>query len=193
MAVEEIQKFSVKVHLRTERELDGDPVIEIFGRWRTDPAEEIVDLADYAHIAEGPLVVLVGRRYNLALDTSGGRPGIQYSSKKGLSGGLADRLAQVIRLALTMARRLVSEPEFPAGARLAPGSLEVAMNDRLLAPNDDASHALVSPALAAALDRLYGTGRYEVRRDPDPTHRLSYTVTASGAVGDVEALIARLG
>ncbi len=194
MGVEEVQKVSVKVHLDAPGGFDPDPVIGIFARWRTDPAEEIVDLADYAHVAAGPAVVLVGKRYNLTLDTAGGRPGVQYSSKKGLEGSLEERIARVIRLALEKARGLLADPEFPPATRLLPGSLEIVLNDRLLAPNDDATDAAIRPELAKVLDRLYGGGRYSITRDPDPRHRLSYTVHCPPADGQpVESILSRLG
>src|SRR5262245_64760672 len=133
-AASEIQKVCVKLALDAPGRLNADPMLEIFGRWRTEEGEELVDLADYAHLAEGPLVVLIGHRYNLALDTTGGMPGIQYCSKKGLSGTPSERFAAVLRATLVKARRLLAEPGSPSGVRPRPGRLEVVLNDRLNLP-----------------------------------------------------------
>src|SRR5262245_28955125 len=114
-AASEIQKVCVKLALDAPGRLNADPMLEIFARWRTEEGEELVDLADYAHLAEGPLVVLIGHRYNLAVDTTGGEPGIQYCSKKGLAGTTAERFVAVFRATLAKTRRLLAEPGPPGG------------------------------------------------------------------------------
>jgi hypothetical protein len=193
MAASEIQKVCVKVSLDAPGRLNPDPVLEIFARWRTEEGEELVDLADYAHLAEGPLVVLIGHRYNLAIDTSGGRAGIQYCSKKGLSGSPAGRFSAVIKAGLAKARRLVAEPGFPPGVRPRPEQIEVVLNDRLSLPNDDEADREIRPALTQALDLLYGNANYTLTRDPDSSRRLCYRAEAPAQNLTLDSLLARLG
>ncbi len=189
----DLQKISIKLLLDAPGALDPDGVIEIFGRWRTEEGEELVDLADYAHLAQGPLVVLIGKRYNLSVDTTRGRPGILYSTKKGLEGDLPGRFREVIRQALKKASRLLAEPGFPPGVRPRVGALEVVLNDRILFPNDDATDREVRPALEEALARAYGEGRCSIRRDPDPGRRLAYEVSCERLDGlTLEGLLSRL-
>src|SRR5262245_19081070 len=192
MAASEIQKVCVKLALDAPGRLNADPVLEIFGRWRTEEGEELVDLADYAHLAEGPLVVLIGHRYNLGIDTTGGRPGIQYCSKRGLSGSPADRFAAVLKATLAKARRLLAEPGFPPGVRPRPEHLEIVLNDRLTLPNDEEADREIRPALSQALDLLYGAGNYSLTRDADSTRRLAYRAEARGANLTLDSLLARL-
>ncbi len=188
----DLQKICVKVHLSVGGKLDPDPLLAIFHRWKADAAEDLVDLADYAHIPEGPVVALIGRRYNLTIDTTGGQPGIQYCSKKGLEGDLRARLTAVLRAALERTQRLLAEPEFPRGAKAQAGSLEVTINDRLLAPNDEVTDAAMRPALEAALNPLFGASRYYITRDADASRRLSYSVKAAHQEPTLEGLLARL-
>ncbi len=53
-----------------------DPFLAIFGRWRQDKTHpaEWVDLADYAHMAEGPGILLAGHQGNFVVDRA--RPGL---------------------------------------------------------------------------------------------------------------------
>jgi len=192
MAASEIQKVCVKLALDAPGRLNADPVLEIFGRWRAEEGEELMDLADYAHLAEGPLVVLVGHRYNLAIDTTGGRPGIQYCSKKGLAGSPADRFAAVLKATLAKSRRLLAEPGFPPGVRPRPGQLDIVLNDRLSLPNDDEADREIRPALSSSLDLLYGSANYALTRDADSTRRLAYRVEAGAAGLTLDSLLARL-
>jgi hypothetical protein len=110
--------------------------------------------------------------------SSGGGPALFYSTRKGLSGGLAERIAQAIAGLLARAQRLAADPDFPRGAAPRCGELEVILNDRLQAPNTDAMDAQVRPALDQVLRRLYGESGIRVEREKDPSRRLSYRVHA---------------
>jgi hypothetical protein len=189
-----LQKVNVKVFLDAAQGLEADALLAVFGRWRLEEGEEIVDLADYAHVPEGPGILLVSHRWHFGVDWDGGRPGLFYSSRKGLEGSLEERFAAVIRAGFEKGRRLLAEPELRGSAQPLAGELEVVINDRLLAPNTDQSDAALRPALEAALKRLYAGGSYELRRDADPSRRLGYRVSAAVPAGvTFEALISRLG
>jgi hypothetical protein len=193
MQAADLDRLNVKFHLDAPAGFDSDPLLAVFSRWRLEQGEELIDLADYMHVPEGPGVLLVGHRYHFGIDFGGGQPGVFYSSRKGLSGPPAQRLRGVLRACLEKAKRLFSEPEVPKGLKLRPERLEVVLNDRVVAPNDDATDSVWRPAVAEVLDALYGKGAYELERAGGAGERLSYRACARpGTELNVETLLARL-
>lgn len=189
----DLQRISVKILTDALPILKLDSFLNIFGRWRTDAAHpaQWVDLADYAHMPNGPGIVLVGKLCNFSFDLGAGAPGLLYAGKKGLAGTTEDRLKAVLLAGFRMSQRLVAEEEFPAGIHLLPGSLELIFNDRLETPNNAATDRLLRPAVRAVLDRLCGPGAYQLTPQPDPGRRYGFTVMAPKPA-TVETAIARL-
>ena len=187
-----LQKINVKLLLELPPGFDHDVLLGIFGRWRLDPGEEILDLADYGHVEDGPGCLMLSHRWQFGIDHAGGVPGLFYATRKGLSGDLAERLAQAIAGFLAKAQRLAAEPTFPRGVVLRCGELEVTLNDRLQAPNTDAMDATVRPALDQVLRRLYGSSDVRVEREKDPSRRLGYRVHAPASGLSLAELARRL-
>jgi hypothetical protein len=164
-------------------DLDLDVLLTIFGRWRLEEGEEVIDLADYAHIDQGPGCLLISHRWQFGIDQAAGKRGLFYSTRKDLSGSLADRFAQAIQGLVTKSARLLAEKEFPSTAKILCGELEIIANDRMLLPNTDASDAEVRPELDKTLGRLYGSGSFQVERETDSSRRLGYGIQAKAASG----------
>lgn len=189
----EIQKVSVKILSDAPQTLNLDPLLSVFARWRTESSHpaQWVDLADYAHMARGAGVVLIGHLCNFSFDMGAPGPGILYSTKKGLDGRIEDRLRTALHDCFELTDRLLAEPEFPAGVHLDTGRLELAFNDRLETPNTEETDRMLRPAVTAALDQLFGAGDYRLQRQSDPAKLYGFSVQASLAP-DLKDLIARL-
>jgi hypothetical protein len=136
--------------------------------------------------------MLIAHEGNYALDETGHERGVVYYSKHRLAGDLPERLAQVARKALKAAELLSSDPELEGALKLPGNRLQFFANDRLVAPNNDASYAELAPALETFLRRLYAGAPYALTRETDPGERLSVRVQAEGEV-PLETLLARLG
>lgn len=130
-----------------------DSLLAIFNRWRQveDHPCDWVDLADYAHMAQGPGILIAGKRDRYSIDLNPPGPGLLTSTRSGLGGGLQERFSEALRRARELNEALTSEPEFPADFKTRAGCWEVFVNDRLGFPNDDTTDARVRPALAGAL------------------------------------------
>ena len=189
----DLQRVCLKILTDAPISQKLDPFLSIFGRWRTDAADpaQWVDLADYAHMARGPGIVLIGHRCNFSFDLGTAAPGILYCSKQGLEGSLEARLAAVFRHCYALAGRLAAEPEFPAGVHLRTGVLELVFNDRLETPNNGAVSAVLRPAVAKVLDKLFGPGAYRLTPDADPARRLGFAIESREAA-TLEVLSGRL-
>ncbi len=185
----DFHKIGVKVY--AEHPLD-DPLdlIPVFHRWIQQSLLDdlLIDVADYSHVPQGPGIMLIAHEGNYALDETTGRPGLAYYSKRELAGGLDERLATVLGKALAACRLLEQDSEL----RFRGEALQVFVNDRLAAPNDDASLAALEPVLGALAARLYPGQEISLERaDTDPRERLGIELRAPEAV-TVTTLLERL-
>ena len=69
-------------------------------------------MADYAHVPDGPGVMLIGHEADRSLDLGEGRPGVLYQRKRDGEGSLEDRFAA----AITAADGIADELEADAAA-----------------------------------------------------------------------------
>src|ERR1041385_2646635 len=76
--------------------------IPIFHRWIRDRALDLVfiDVADYAHVPDGPGVMLVTDAIAFALDRSDGRFGLLAQQRRPGHGSTADAIALALRQTL---------------------------------------------------------------------------------------------
>jgi rhodanese-related sulfurtransferase len=189
----DIQRVRVKLFAEAPEDLDVAPLLDIFSRWRHDgdhPARWI-DLADYAHVPDGPLAMLVGKQGNLLYDLEDGRPGLVWRNKTALEGDAERRVETALRRGLALFSALAREEGFPDALRLDTAKLAVEFVDRLEAPNDDASDQALGPAVRAALDKLYGRGQYSATRRDEAHRALGYEAQAWSARA-LDELVARL-
>jgi len=179
----DLHRIQLKFYLNPPAHLSPEEAFRAFSAWiPVTPDQTLVDVADYSHLPDGPLTVLVGHQANYTLDHSDHRLGLVYARKQPLEGGLLQALAE----ALKACRRLEQEPELEGRVSFAGSEFLLVANDRLRAPNTEATHQALAPQLDAALARLYG-GPAALSRDPDPKRRFNLLVRteASFAVADL--------
>jgi hypothetical protein len=111
-----LQRVHLKVFTDAPETFSLDPFLDIFARWREDKTHPCawLDLADYAHVENGPGIMLIGQRGNLSMDLAAPGPGILYANKKDLGAGDADRIAETFRRALQLFEALTGESAYPA-------------------------------------------------------------------------------
>jgi hypothetical protein len=174
----DLQHLNVKFFVDQPETVDLEPFLGVFNAWIQDQVtdELLIDVADYRHVWAGPGVILIGHQANYSLDNAGDRLGLLYNRKAPLPGSNHDRLRQAVRAALLAAQRLGAGP----GLQFSVGELQLAVNDRLLAPNTDETWEAARPELAAFFDQLYGPGRYTLERHPEPRERFTVDVRAEG-------------
>ena len=106
--------------------------------------EMLIDVADYRHVPRGPGVLLIGYEANYSLDYAKGRLGLLYSRKQA-GGSAQENLRQAYDSAVAACRLLENEPEFADKLAFDYNACEISINDRLLAPNTDATFATLKP------------------------------------------------
>jgi hypothetical protein len=158
-----------------------EPFIGVFHRWIKERVlpELLVDVANYAHVPEGPGVVLIGHGSDYFMDEGAGRLGLLHNRKRA---GFppAERLGDLVRRTLNAAALLEREPALSGKLRFATNELLFRINDRLAAPSTDATFASVRPELEALARRIF-EGPVELTRIGGPKALFSVRVTSSAS------------
>ena len=176
----ELQHINVKLALQDSGQIDLDGLIPVFHSWIQDQVcdELLLDVADYRHVPDGPGIVLIGHEANYSVDNIEGRLGLRYHRKAVIAGTNQDRLEQAFRSAVRAAQRLAEDA--PEGEKLAINGQEIEMwiNDRLLAPNREATRSALGSELRIFLDKLFAGSSYTLSLDPDPRRLLTARIAS---------------
>jgi hypothetical protein len=148
----DIVRIGAKLYAENPEVVDLGAYIPLFHGWiqARDLDGVPIDVADYAHVPDGPGVMLIGHEADRSLDAGEGRLGALYQRKRDLEGPLEERIALVVAEADHTADRIESEPS-AAGVGFGRDEILLRFNDRLNAPNDEAMLDALRPAIGAAL------------------------------------------
>jgi hypothetical protein len=187
-------KLQLKIFLARDAAagFDAETVIPVFHRWIKDRVlpELTIDVANYLHVPQGPGVVLIGHGSDYFVDHGEGRWGLLHNRKRaGLPA--AERLSDLARRTLHAAALLEKEPALAGKVRFAPGELLLRINDRLAAPNTDATFAALKAELEQLAQRLYA-GPFELQRIGTPKDLFAVRIV-SGAAVSLPTLLDRAG
>ena len=143
MNPDSVQHINVKVFATANAE--SDAVVKVFHRWIKDTVcpEMLIDVAEYSHVPEGPGVLLIAHEANYSLDNRDNRPGLLYNRKIADEGTFQEKLAQAHASALAACDRLEKETNL----KFDRNQLEVFINDRALAPNNEETLRALEPEL----------------------------------------------
>jgi hypothetical protein len=177
------QRISVKFFVDDPAAVDLPAFIPLFQRWIREGLVEGVpiDVANYAHVPNGPGIVLVGHEGDYALNLAEGRPGLRYTHKRewptaDLSG----------RIQLTLARGLAGV-ELLAREELVSldtGRVQLAFYDQLHLPHTPEGVARVQEAVESVFGDQYsvvGEGNGDGRRPLTLEVELAHPLTAVAA------------
>jgi hypothetical protein len=187
----QLQHLNVKFFVTQPEAVRLQDYTVVFNSWiqRKVTEELLIDVADYAHVVDGPGLILIGHEANYSLDQTGGRLGLLYNRKANVEGNNRDRLAQAFRSALKAAQLLEKEQ----GLKFDAQAVQVIVNDRLLAPNTETTRTKLQPDLDAFFNGLYGGANYTIDsyKPSDPRERFTVTVHANQPA-KLEALLRNL-
>jgi len=165
-----LQHVNVKLLVENSAPIDLEPLIPVFHNWIQQQVfdEMLIDVADYRHVPAGPGVMVIGHQADYSVDNNGNRLGVRYNRKAALDGTNQEHLAQAARSALIACARLESDDRLKGSIRFNGREVEIFINDRLLAPNTDATRAAAEPELRAFCSRLFGTDDFSLSYATDP-------------------------
>jgi len=144
-----VQHINLKIFARESGAIDIAAAIPVFHQWirNGDCPEMPIDVAEYSHVPAGPGVLLIGHEANYSLDERENRLGLLYNRKAAVDGTFQTRLGQAYRAAFEACERLEKEEAFSGKLKFDRNRMEVFINDRLLAPNNDETWQALQPEL----------------------------------------------
>jgi len=153
-------KISIKL-FATKDEFAPSEFVPVFHHWIQTQAladHLMIDVADYAHVHNGPGTVLVTQQANLYTDRGDGRLGLLYSRKLPVDGAdtFVERLRHVLTSALKCAALLEREPSLSGRVTFRTNEFLIRINDRLLAPNTAETFAAMKGDLEQVAKEVYG-------------------------------------
>ena len=166
----ELQHINVKLLLRKPEAVDPEAIVPVFHSWIQEQAAEelLLDVASYAHVKDGPGVLLIGHEADYSLDATDGRLGLRYNRKAPVEGNNQSRLRQATRATLNALARLERDERLNGTIQFDGKNIELFINDRLLAPNNEETRKAAEPELVRFLDSAVGESGYSFQYQTEP-------------------------
>jgi hypothetical protein len=167
----DIQHFRVKLFATSDSHPRLGDAIPVFHRWIQQKClpETMIDVSDYEHVPSGPGIILVCHEAIYGLDEGKGNLGLLYNRRTALNGSVEDRLRQAVSAAEFAAALLEREPEFSGKLRFNHEAWEIAVNDRALAPNTEATWKTLEPVIS----RVFAGAKLEHHAEPRELFRVT--------------------
>ncbi len=179
-----LQHLNLKILAKPgAQKIPFETYIPIFHSWIQQKLTEemLIDVADYAHVPEGPGVLLIGHQANISMDNIEGRLGLLYNRKVKEEGTNAEKIRRILKLALSHAQRLEQEPALAGKLQFDFSKLQWIVNDRLLASNTEKDFEAFKQEISTVLSSVYGTEKIQASRLTDPRQRLTLDVNLDGS------------
>jgi len=177
----DLQKINVKFFVAEPDNVPLTHFIDIFHGWIQAADGVYHDVADYSHMRKGPGIVLVAADANVSIDETEGRRGLLYKQKTPLQGANQEKLRQVVRAALENCLRLEKEPSLAGKIKFRGEEAQIAINDRFIAPNTEASLLELTADAKKFLHQLYGGCVASIVSDKEPRKCLGLKIKVASA------------
>ena len=162
----DLQHIAFKILVDGELSVEWEQFIHVFHDWvaKQSMPEMVIDVADYRHVPNGPGVVMVGHEADYYMDNTQGKPGLRYVCKVAKDTDAAGQISEAFSRASAACARL--ESEIP-GLQFSRTEFELTINDRAIAPNNDATRSALEAELPSILAQvLAASSLIELETDP---------------------------
>ena len=174
-------QVSIRVGFEVDSELELEAFVPVFHAWIRDhalPDEVMIDVADYAHVVDGPGVLLVCHEGHYVIDRKAGRWSLVYNRKRGSEGASLEERLRVPLRRLARAASLLAEDATLPKIRFRTDELVLRVYDRLHAPNEDATLSAIRGELDGLLGKIYG-GAVSLVREGEARELFTVRVNAA--------------
>lgn len=175
-----LNRVDVKLLVANPEDSDHAAYTRILTRWLKADGERWMDIADYAHVPSGPIVMVIGDDAQFSVDASKGELGVLYSHRGELEGDDTQRLTSLLRTALQLVDDLEREDDCPIRVRT--DRVDVAVNDRAAYPNTPDTAATLVKTVVAAAEEVFGGAPTSVEHVGGLDQRLGVRVTLASNV-----------
>lgn len=171
-------KISVKLYLDQGHNIAPETWFKTFNNWISahNGAEVLLDVADYSHVPNGPVTLLIGHEYDISIDDTDAKRGLLYNRKQPNGGDFAQQLSSAVRAVCTICQRLEAEE----AVTFRGDELRLVLNDRLNAPNNENTHNAINDDLQVLLNQLYNGSEVAAERRKDAKQRFTLDIRADG-------------
>ena len=174
----DIQKFAIKYFLEKGQSVEPETWFRTFNSWIPDEKDEVwIDVADYSHVREGPVTLLVGHEANYCIDNGNGNLGLLYTRKRPVDGTLSNRLETAFKAVCTTCHRL----EEDVNVKFDGSRAQLALNDRLSAPNTSETMEAVRDDLEKVINKLYSGAKFSIEKGLEERNRLTININVEGS------------
>jgi hypothetical protein len=187
-----LQNIQWKLHLAEGSASDPHDWFKAFATWIAGSPEVFVDVADYSHVEDGPVVFLSGHIVCYSLDGTGRRLGLLYERRQPAEGSNTEKLKESLASLFKHAQLLETAESFKDKPKFLAGDIKFIVNNRGIAPNNDATFQVLKPELEALFGKVYGAGAFTLTREPDARQRFIVHVKAN-TPGTVAEALKKLG
>lgn len=153
-------KIAMKLFVADGPRIDAREFVPVFHSWiqqRSISDHLVIDVADYAHVHNGPGTVLITHEANFSTDRGEGRLGLLYARKQPVDGTFIDRLRQAFVATLEGAKRLEADPRLAGRVQFKTDEVLVSIHDRLSAPSTPETFSAVRDEMRGFFSGVYGT------------------------------------
>jgi hypothetical protein len=188
-------KLAVKFPFQDPSAIKPEEFVPVFHRWIQSQAlsgHQLIDVADYDHVKDGPGMVLVSHEANIHADQGYGKPGLLYRRKQPMPGSFRERLRATFADTLKAAALLEAEPTLAGRANIRTDEASFLIFDRLLAPNSAQTFTSVREELESFLKNLYGVPSVELTYVENPEELFEVGIKSPRSVS-TSALLDRVG
>ena len=187
-----LQKINVKFFVENPGVVAPEAFVLLFNAWIQAADGEYYDIADYGHVEAGPGILLIAHEANIGMDNAGNRWGLLYNRKQPLPGNNGEKLRWVLKAALENCRRIEDASSLEGRVKFRGDEALFLINDRLSAPNSEATFNALKADLETAARALYGHADFIIERESqDPRRRFGVRIKAAGRF-NVAALLVNL-
>ena len=171
-------KISIKFYLDQGHNIAPETWFKTFNNWISahNGSDVLLDVADYSHVPNGPVTLLLGHEYDISIDDTDAKRGLLYNRKQPNGGAFAQQLSSAVRAACETCRRLETEE----AVAFRGNELRLILNDRLNAPNTENTHNAIKDDLQALLHQLYNGSEVLAERRKDTGQRFTLDIRAEG-------------
>jgi hypothetical protein len=191
-------KLQLKLFAQEGGDLPLDTFIPVLHRWIKEHLlpEMSIDVANYAHVPDGPGVVLIGDANDYFVDQSlAAKTGPQLGllvSRKRHPPAPDQRLNDLFRRTVHAAMLLERDPALAGKVSFRTDEWVLRVNDRLAAPNTPETLAALRPEIEAFATQLFSGATVTVTSTGEPRQLVTVRITATPAPA-LPALLERLG
>jgi len=187
------QRLAVKIFsVDPDEPVDLDPFTPLFHHFIQEKSLPglLFDVADYAHVPQGPGIILIGHDVDYGIDQVDGRAGLLVVRKRFGRAAIEEVLRDTLQKALSAVAAIAADGRSPIAFDT--DAAELLVLDRLTAPNDDESFAAAAGRVAPVFDVLYGGATIERVGAEDARRPLGLRARANQPGSDPATLLARL-